>query len=81
MLAKVMVLPSPSVGMKHKQVAQESHHTSCDPIRALRSQARPTRSPPPISIRMPITICEAKNRSAIKPRKSGAMIAATGAFP
>jgi hypothetical protein len=37
--------------------------------------------PPPRTISIPITSCDGKNRSAISPRKSGAMIAAMGAMP
>ena len=36
---------------------------------------------PPMSNSTPITFSEGKNRSATRPRKSGAMIAAIGALP
>ena len=34
-----------------------------------------------MSISTPITACEGKKRSAIRPRNSGAMMAAIGALP
>ena len=55
--------------------------TNASPLPAAAKPGAIHSSAPPMSISTPMTICEGKNRSAISPRNSGAIIAAIGAAP